>query len=48
VTPLTGGPVYAGRIITAGGTVQSVLAVPSALTSIQLPGVTDSLSAILG
>lgn len=48
VTPLTGGPVYAGRIVTAGGTVQSVLAVPSALTSIPLPGVTDSLSAILG
>ena len=48
VTPLTGGPVYAGRIVTAGGTVQSVLAVPSSLTSIPLPGVTDSLSAILG
>jgi hypothetical protein len=47
VTPVSGGPVYAGRIITVGGTVQSVLAVPSSPTWIPLPGVTDSLSAIL-
>ncbi len=47
VTPVSGGPVYAGRIITTGGTVQSVLAVPSSPTWIPLPGVTDSLSAIL-
>ncbi len=48
VTPVSGGPVYAGRIITTGGTVQSVLAVPSSPTWIPLPGVTDSLSTILG
>jgi hypothetical protein len=47
VTPLSGGPIYAGRIITSGGTVQSILAVPSSPTWIPLPGVTDSLSAIL-
>ena len=47
VTPLSGGPVYAGRIITSGGTVQSILAVPSSPTWIPLPGVTNSLSAIL-
>jgi hypothetical protein len=48
VTPLSGGPVYAGRVISTGGTVQSVLAVPSSPTWIPLPGVTDSLPAILG
>jgi hypothetical protein len=47
ITPVGGGPVYAGRIITSGGTVQSVLAVPSSPTWIPLPGVTDSLSAIV-
>jgi len=47
VTPMSGsGPVYAGRIITSGGTVQSVLPVPSSLTWIPLPGVQNSLSAI--
>lgn len=47
VTPISGsGPVYAGRIITSGGTVQSVLPVPSSLTWIPLPGVQNSLSAI--
>jgi hypothetical protein len=47
VTPIAGsGPVYAGRIISAGGTVQSVLPVPSSLTWIPLPGVQNSLSAI--
>jgi Family of unknown function (DUF5719) len=48
VTPLSGGPVYAGRVITSGGVVRSILAVPSSPTWIPLPGVTDSLSAILG
>jgi Family of unknown function (DUF5719) len=48
VTPQSGGPIYAGRIITTGGTVQSVLPVPSSLTWIPLPGVSGSLSAILG
>jgi hypothetical protein len=47
VTPLSGGPVYAGRVITTGAAVQSVLAVPSSPTWIPLPGVTNSLSAIL-
>jgi Family of unknown function (DUF5719) len=48
VTPLTGsGPVYAGRIITSGRTVQSILPVPSSLTWIPLPAVQNSLSAIL-
>jgi hypothetical protein len=47
VTPMSGsGPVYAGRIITSGGTVQSVFPVPSSLTWIPLPGVQNSLSAI--
>ena len=49
VTPLSGsGPVYAGRIITAGRSVQSILPVPASPTSISLPAVQESLSAILG
>jgi hypothetical protein len=48
VTPLTGsGPVYAGRVITSGTTVQSIIPVPSSLTWILLPAVQNSLSAIL-
>lgn len=47
ITPLSGGPVYAGRVVSTAGTVQSVLAVPSSLTWIPLPGVAQSLSAIL-
>ncbi|HSR83012.1 MAG TPA: DUF5719 family protein [Streptosporangiaceae bacterium] len=47
VTPLSGGPVYAGRVITSGGTVRSILAVRSSPTWIALPGVTESLSAFL-
>ena len=48
VTPLSGsGPVYAGRIITAGGSVQSIMPVPSALTWIPLPSAGESLAAIL-
>jgi Family of unknown function (DUF5719) len=47
VTPLSGsGPVYAGRIITTGRTVQSVIPVPSSLTWIPLPAVQNSLSAV--
>jgi hypothetical protein len=47
VTPIAGsGPVYAGRIIATGRTVQSVLPVPSSLTWIPLPAVQNSLSAI--
>jgi Family of unknown function (DUF5719) len=49
VTPLSGsGPVYAGRIISSGGTVQSILPVPASPTWISLPAVQQSLSAILG
>jgi hypothetical protein len=49
LTPLGGsGPVYAGRIISSGGTVRSILPVPSSLTWVPLPGVIDSLADILG
>jgi hypothetical protein len=48
VTPLSGGPVYAGRIILSGRSVQSILPVPASPTSIVLPAVQESLSAILG
>jgi Family of unknown function (DUF5719) len=48
VTPLRGsGPVYAGRIISSGGVVQSILPVPSSLTWIPLPAVQNSLSAFM-
>lgn len=49
VTPLAGsGPVYGGNVIAAGGSVRSILPVPSSLTWIPLPGVTESVAAILG
>ena len=49
VTPLSGsGPVYAGRVITAGGTVQSILPVPASRTWVQFPAVQQSLSSVLG
>jgi hypothetical protein len=49
VTPLPGsGPVYGGRVITAGGSLQSILAVPSSLTWIPLPRVSESLATIFG
>jgi hypothetical protein len=49
VTPLSGsGPVYAGRVITTGGSIQSILPVPASRTWISLPAVQESLSAILG
>ena len=42
VTPLAGsGPLYAGRVITGsgkGGALQSILPVPSALSTVTLPG----------
>ena len=48
VTPLPGsGPVYGGRVISVGGSVQSILSVPSSLTWIPVPGVSESLAAIL-
>ena len=47
VTPLAGsGPLYAGRVITGsgrGGVLQSILAVPSALATVPLPGVRNAL-----
>jgi hypothetical protein len=47
VTPQPGsGPLYAGRVIAGsgkGGALQSILPVPSALTSVPLPGVRDAL-----
>jgi uncharacterized protein DUF5719 len=47
VTPLAGsGPLYAGRVITGsgkGGVLQSILAVPSALGTVPLPGVRNAL-----
>ena len=46
ITPLAGsGPVYAGRVITgsgAGGLLQAILPIGSALTSVPLPPVRNS------
>jgi Family of unknown function (DUF5719) len=48
ITPLAGsGPVYAARVISSGGVVQSILPVPSSLTSVPLPPVQNSLTAVL-
>ncbi len=48
VTPLAGsGPVYAGRVTSVAGSVQSILPVPSSLTWVQLPAVRSSLTAAL-
>jgi Family of unknown function (DUF5719) len=48
VTPQAGsGPVYAGRVITVGGVLQSILAVRSSPTWIPLPRVRDSLTTVL-
>ena len=47
VAPEAGsGPLYAGRVITAsgkGGALQSILPVPSALTTVPLPAVRNAL-----
>jgi hypothetical protein len=49
VTPLPGsGPVYGGGVIGASGTTQSILPIPSSLTWIPVPGVSESLSTIVG
>src|SRR5215469_11389753 len=49
VTPLAGsGPVYGGNVIAAQGSLLSIMPVPSSLTWIPLPGVTESVAAILG
>jgi hypothetical protein len=48
ITPLPGsGPVYAGRVLTAGGAVESIFPVQSSLTSVSLVPVRDSLDAAL-
>jgi hypothetical protein len=48
VTPLPGsGPVYGGSLSDVGGTWQSILALPSSYTWIPVPGVSESLAAIL-
>jgi len=48
VTPLSGsGPVYAGRILTSGQSVRSIIPVAASPTWISLPAVQESLSAFL-
>jgi Family of unknown function (DUF5719) len=48
ITPQPGsGPVYAGRVLTVGSALQSILPVLSSPTWIPLPGVSDSLTAVL-
>lgn len=48
ITPQAGsGPVYAGRVLSAGGSVQSILPVASSPTWIPLPRVRDSLTTVL-
>jgi hypothetical protein len=45
ITPLPGsGPLYAGRAILSNGSVQAIIAVPAALTTIRLPVVDETLS----
>ncbi len=49
VTPDAGsGPVYAARLASAGGKLQSILPVTSSPTAVQLPAVRDSLLNIVG
>ena len=48
VTPLAGsGPVYGARIVATQGSIQSIVPVPSSLTWIPLPGVSQSVAAIV-
>lgn len=48
ITPLAGsGPVYAGRVLTVGGTVESIFPVLTSLTSVPLLPVRNSLDAAL-
>jgi hypothetical protein len=45
ITPLPGsGPLYAGRSILSNGSVQAIIAVPAALSTILLPAVDETLS----
>jgi hypothetical protein len=44
ITPLPGsGPLYVGRVLLSGGTIQSILPVASALTKVALPRVQNAL-----
>lgn len=48
VTPLAGsGPVYAARVVTSGGAVASIIPLVSALTSVALPAVSNSYTAVI-
>jgi hypothetical protein len=48
ITPLPGsGPVYAGRVLTSGGTVESIFPVLTSLTWVPLRPVRDSLATVL-
>ena len=48
ITPLSGsGPVYAGRVLSHGGTVESIFPVLSTLTAVPLPPARDSLATVL-
>jgi hypothetical protein len=48
ISPLAGsGPVYAGTVISSGGSVRSILPVASSLTWVPLPAVTGTLTAVL-
>jgi hypothetical protein len=48
ITPLAGsGPVYAARVVTAGGVAQSILPMTSALTWVPLPAVNNSVTTAL-
>ena len=48
ITPLAGsGPVYAGRVVTQGGAVRSILPVTSSLTWVPLPAVHNSVTTAL-
>jgi hypothetical protein len=48
VSPLPdSGPLYAARVITSGGVIQSIMPVPSSLTWVLEPAVHSSLGALL-
>jgi hypothetical protein len=48
ITPVAGsGPVYAGRVVSANGSVRSILPVVSALTWVPLPAVNNSVTTAL-
>ncbi len=48
ISPLAGsGPLYAARVITSGGVIQSIMPVPSSLTWVPEPAVHSSLGALV-